>query len=103
MLRAKYGEDGGRVGFFDGVGSIWWRKLNQIRSRIVDARWLENNIVRKVGDGRSNLFWEDPWLDEVLLARSFARLFELAENKLSTVMEMFVLGWGLIERRGSGG
>jgi hypothetical protein len=61
------------VRFGVGDGSIWWHNLNQIRSRvgITDARWSDDNIIRKVGEGRSTLFWEDPWLDEVLLARSF--------------------------------
>jgi len=39
--------------------------------------------------------WDDPWLDHVLLATSYARLFELTENKLVTVSKMFVLGWGV--------
>ena len=30
VLRAKYGEEGGRVRFCKGVGSIWWRNLNQV-------------------------------------------------------------------------
>jgi hypothetical protein len=38
------------------------------------------------------LFWVDLWLDNVLLATSFSRLFELAENKLGMVEEMFLLG-----------
>jgi len=62
---------------------------------MADARWLVDNIVRKVEDGWTTMFWEDPWLDDVLLTMSYARLFELTENKLVTVMEMFVLGWGV--------
>ncbi|KEH22552.1 hypothetical protein MTR_7g053420 [Medicago truncatula] len=58
VLRAKYGEEGGRVRFAEGVCSIWWRHLNQIRVRVgmamADATWLVNNIVMQVGDG-----WED--------------------------------------------
>jgi len=30
VIRAKYGEVGGKVWFCDGVGSIWWRHINQI-------------------------------------------------------------------------
>ena len=105
VLRAKYGEVGGRVRFYEGVGSIWWRHINQIRSGVglADARWLVDNIVGKVGDGRTTMFWEDPWLDDVPLAVSYSRLFELSKNKLTTVMEMFVLGWGLMGTRGRGG
>ncbi|XP_039688712.1 uncharacterized protein [Medicago truncatula] len=96
VLSAKYGEVGGRVRFYEGVGSIWWRHLNQIRSGVglMDSRWLVDNIVRKVGDGCHTLFWEDTWLDDVPLAVSFPRLFELSNFKLSTVREMFMLGWG---------
>ncbi|GAU24627.1 hypothetical protein TSUD_289900 [Trifolium subterraneum] len=88
---------GGRVRFEEGVGSIWWRNLNQIRvgAGLVDSRWLEDNISRKVGDGHSTLFWMDNLLGECPLARSFSRLFALAENKLITVSEMFTLGWGV--------
>jgi len=73
VLRAKYGEVGGRVRFSEGVGSIWWRHINQVRSGVglVDNRWLVDNIVRKVGDGGTTLFWEDPWLDDVPLSVFF--------------------------------
>jgi hypothetical protein len=81
--------------FADGGGSIWWSNLNQIRSGevLIDARWLEDNIIRKVGNMRSTLFWEYPWLNDILLARSFSKLFELAEKKLVTVEDMFLSGW----------
>jgi len=57
---------GGRVRFGDVGGSVWWCTLNQIRSGvgIVDNRWLSDNIIRKVGDGCSTLFWVDLWLDD---------------------------------------
>jgi len=40
-------------------------------------------------------FGVDPWLDDCPLARSFGRLYYLADNKLATVSEMFELGWGV--------
>ncbi len=69
---------------------------------LVDTGWLSDNIIRRVGDGRDTLFWVDPWLDDCPLARSFDRLYYLADNKLATVSQMFELGWGLEVRRGSG-
>jgi len=47
VLRAKYGEECGRVRFAEGVGLIWWRHLNQIRLGVglADATWLVDNIV----------------------------------------------------------
>jgi hypothetical protein len=60
---------------------------------LVDNRWMSDNIVRRVGDGRSTLFWVDPWLDDCPLERSYNRLYQLADNKLVTVSEMCQLGW----------
>jgi len=37
----------------------------------------------------------DPWLGDIPLATSYARLFELSENKLAMVSEMFALDWGV--------
>ncbi|GAU37723.1 hypothetical protein TSUD_382160 [Trifolium subterraneum] len=48
-----------------------------------------------VGDGSDTYFWIDPWVDEIPLCVRFGRLFDLAENKLRTVAEMFFLGWGV--------
>ena len=60
-----------------------------------------------MGDGVSNLFWVDPWLDGQPLFRVFVKLYELAENKLKTVLyelaenklkivaHMFARGWGV--------
>ena len=59
-----------------------------------DVGWLLDNIVRKVGDGSTTLFWEDMWMDDVPLVVSFSRLFELSDYKMTTVREMFLLGWG---------
>ncbi|GAU10361.1 hypothetical protein TSUD_422740, partial [Trifolium subterraneum] len=94
VIKARYGQEGERVRFAEGVGSTWWRSVNHVRSGggMVDNRWLLDNMVRKIGDGRGTLFWKDPWLAEgepVILERSFSRLFELAENKLATVYDMF--------------
>lgn len=50
-------------------------------------------MSRKVGDGTNTLFWYDRWLGDVPLCRRFSRLFELAVNKLSTMANVFSLGW----------
>jgi hypothetical protein len=95
ILQAKYGQEGGRVRFEEGVGSIWWRSLNNIRkgAGFLDSRWLLDNIIWTVGDGGDSLFWKDPWLNECPLNHTFARLYDLAENKLISVSDMFELGW----------
>ncbi|GAU28790.1 hypothetical protein TSUD_357760 [Trifolium subterraneum] len=73
VLRAKYGQEGGRVRFSEGVGSTW----------------------RKVGGGRGSLFWLDPWLEDSPFSRSFSRLYDLVVDKNILVADMFEAGWGV--------
>ncbi|GAU44567.1 hypothetical protein TSUD_367230 [Trifolium subterraneum] len=96
VLRAKYGQVGGKVRFREGVGSSWWQALNRVRmgAGLADTRWLLDNICRKVGDGRNTCFWLDPWSDDDPLQRSFSRLFDLSENKEAMVADMIVAGSG---------
>ncbi|GAU23836.1 hypothetical protein TSUD_379980 [Trifolium subterraneum] len=63
---AKYGQEGGRLRFGEGVGSHWWRSMNDVRvgAGLGDARWLLDNITRRVGDGCETRFWTDPWLSD---------------------------------------
>ncbi|GAU10944.1 hypothetical protein TSUD_112380 [Trifolium subterraneum] len=98
LLKVKYGQDrAGRVMFSDGVGSSWWRALNKVRSGhgLIDPRWLADNIVRQIGDGRTTSFWVDSWLEVGPLARAFSRLYDLADNKNISVADMCANGWAL--------
>ena len=45
-----------------------------------------------LGDGTSTFFWLDRWVGDVAFCRRFARLYDLASKKLSTVADMFALG-----------
>jgi len=49
--------------------------------------------IRQVEDGATTLFWKDPGLVDVSFGVRYARLFDPAVNKLSTVTKMFSLGW----------
>ncbi|GAU35782.1 hypothetical protein TSUD_56590 [Trifolium subterraneum] len=98
LLKAKYGQDrAGRVMFSEGVGSSWWRALNKVRSGqgLIDPRWLADNIVRQIGDGRTTSFWVDSWLEVGPLVRAFSRLYDLADNKNISVADMCANGWAL--------
>ncbi|GAU40087.1 hypothetical protein TSUD_151310 [Trifolium subterraneum] len=81
--------------FSEGVGSSWWRDLNKVRSGqgLIDPRWLADNIVRQIGDGRTTSFWVDSWLEVGPLARAFSRLYDLADNKNISVTDMCANGW----------
>jgi hypothetical protein len=81
--------DGGRR------GSSWWREIVRIRDGVggVGGGWFRECVAKKVGDETNTLFWSDPWVGETPLCERFERLYDLAENKSSTVAEMFSLGW----------
>jgi len=49
-----------------------------------------DNINRELGNGRSTLFWKDPWIDGSSLNISF-RIIELTNDKVIIVVDMFVL------------
>jgi hypothetical protein len=78
-----------------GSGSSWWREIVRIRDGVGDigGRWFGKCVTKKVGDELDAFFCTDPWLDEIPLSERFERLFDLAENKLSTIVEMSSSGW----------
>jgi hypothetical protein len=59
-------------------------------------------VVRRVGDGESTLFWHDRWCGDVPFRERFSRLYDLAMHKSITVKDMFLRGWGMEVRLGSG-
>ncbi|GAU16150.1 hypothetical protein TSUD_297800 [Trifolium subterraneum] len=79
-------------------GSSWWREIAHIREGGEgEGRWFGEHVSRRVGDGSDTFFWTDPWVDEIPLCERFARLYDLAENKLCTMAEMCSLGWRVDE------
>ncbi|KAK2356228.1 hypothetical protein QL285_093578 [Trifolium repens] len=73
----------------------WWREIARVRKGgKIGARWFEEHVSRRVGDGSDTFFWTDPWVDGIPLCERFGRLFALAETKRCTMAEMFSLGWG---------
>ncbi|MCI04539.1 cysteine-rich receptor-like protein kinase, partial [Trifolium medium] len=102
---ARYGVERGRVREGGRNGSSWWREIARIRDGIggLGGGWFEECVLRKVGDGLDTFFWTDPWLGGSPVSVRYGRLFDLAENKSSTVAEMSALGWEAGGRRGCGG
>jgi hypothetical protein len=47
----------------------------------------------RVGNGVDTFFWTNMWLEGVPFCVKFSRLFNLSENKLSTIADMRGLGW----------
>ncbi|GAU21182.1 hypothetical protein TSUD_10990 [Trifolium subterraneum] len=94
VLRARYGEEAGRLVMGDRRGSSWWREILKIRDdESVGGTWFAESIVRRVGDGNDTFFWNDSWLGCVPLSVRFRRLYELSLHQTSTVDAMCVKGW----------
>jgi hypothetical protein len=46
-------------------------------------------VVRKLGNGKSTVFWTTNWIGEAPLSVAFPRLFSLSNQKESNVIDMF--------------
>jgi len=92
---ARYGEEVGRLEVGGRSGSHWWREVAKIREgvREADGGWFARRVSKVVGGGSNTLFWLDRWVEDVSLCRRFARLFNLATNKFSTVADMCSIAW----------
>lgn len=95
VLRARYGEEGGRLKEGGRESSLWWRMICGIRNGVGlgVGRWFDDNIRRVVGGGGDTYFWTDNWVGGVPLRIRFPRLFELVVNKWATVEDMERRGW----------
>jgi len=95
VLKARYGEEGGRLMDGGGDGSVWWKMICSVCSGAGSGvgSWFEDNVRRVVGGGTSTYFWLDNWVGEAPLRVQFPRRFELSENKGATVKEMAERGW----------
>ena len=98
VLKARYGEEGGRLKEGGGDSSVWWRMICGIRNSagLGVGSWFEDNVRRVVGGGTGTYFWLDNWVGETPLRVQFPRLFELSESKGATVKEMAERGWDVV-------
>jgi len=97
VLKAHYGEEGGRIREGGRQSSVWWKTVCHIREGIGVGvgSWFEDNIRRVVGDEWNTLFWYDRWIGDILLRLKFPRLFDLAMEKDCLVRDMESRGWGV--------
>jgi len=58
VLKARYGEEGGRLKEGGRDSSSWWRMISSIRRGVglLEGGWLEDNVRRAVGGGGSTFF-----------------------------------------------
>jgi hypothetical protein len=64
--------------------SMWWNNLININRC---WRGCGKMDLCELGDGALFLFWWDPWLEGEVLKDRFIHLFELYENKMTTLTE----------------
>jgi hypothetical protein len=95
VLKARYGEEGGRLMEGGRHSSSWWRMWCSLRGGVGEGvgNWFDGNIRRVVGDGRGTLFWYDHWVGESPLRFKYPRLFDLVVHKDLTVADMEREGW----------
>jgi hypothetical protein len=72
--------------------SLWWKDLVGIGClRGVEADWIQEAFVKKVGNGGCTSFWHDAWIGEGTLREAFPRLFSISTQSQATIQE--VGGW----------
>jgi hypothetical protein len=69
--------------------SKWWRDICALDKVVISKNWLEDALVRRVGNGSSTRFWASNWINGAPLSITFPRLFSLSNNKEGMVNEFF--------------
>jgi hypothetical protein len=93
VLVAKYGDhilfdvelSNGPPPYFS---SLWWKDICALENSVGSRRWLEEVVVRRIGNGELTQFWVDKWHGHSPLSVKFPRLFSLKLNKEVSVREM---------------
>ncbi|MCH91770.1 LINE-1 reverse transcriptase like [Trifolium medium] len=110
VLVAKYGVDIVRKVSWANVAppyfaSLWWKDIRDIEACIDSRSWLQETIVRKIGNGEKTRFWSDVWIGNRPLCVRYPRLFLASLQKDDSVKELWgeleggIRGWDLQWRR----
>jgi hypothetical protein len=77
VLKARYGEVGGRLQEGGNQSSLWWRMVCRVRDGVGEGvgHWFDDNVRRVVGDGRGTLFWYDNWIGGDFLTFKIPKTF----------------------------
>jgi len=95
VLKARYGEVGGKIQGGGREVSGWWRMMCKVREGVGlgVGNWFNDNIRRVVGNGSGTFFWTDNWMGGVPLKIQFSRLYDLSVHKECSVVDMERWGW----------
>jgi hypothetical protein len=66
---------------YPSFASCWWKHIRDLDGCVDSINWLEEVIVRKVGNGLLTRFWKDVWIGDSPLCIKFPRLFSLSTQK----------------------
>lgn len=89
-LKVRYGA-GSVFREAGGQDSAWWRDLGRLDgSNSPKEGWLSKGVVRKLGNGRDILFWNEIWVGEEKLSITFKRLYNMTTTKDATIFDMSV-------------
>jgi len=103
-MAARYGVERGQLLARGREGSVWWKDVVGIRDGDgVLGSWFPNNLQLHVDNGANALLWVERWVGDVPFSFRFRRLYDLCEDKLCTVAQMYARGGRLGERLGSSG
>ena len=87
--------------------SPWISILKAVQKLDNDGIQIFSFCKKKIGDGKSTLFWDDIWLGDSSLKVQFPRVYALESDKSALVQDRVVLvDWNLVQRRvprGGGG
>lgn len=94
VVKTIYGQDGGLSSLpYCGYPSGSWNNLICMISNLRNKGINLLSLCRiRVGDGASTSFWHEKWLDDLLLAIIFHRIYALDIHKADSVRDRFLLG-----------
>lgn len=74
-------------------GSQFWKGLHSCKD------WVNNLVVKVVGNGQKTHFWEDVWLGDVSLRTLFPSLYRVSNQQHSSVKEILGVSYGSLSFR----
>jgi hypothetical protein len=82
--------------------SLWWKDVCNIDVGLGSSNWLEEVLVRRLGNGMHTRFWKDVWIGDGPLSLKFPRLFSLSMQKdicVGALLDVADGRWDFIWRR----
>jgi hypothetical protein len=61
--------------------SLWWKDICRLEGWVDSTNWLEEGMVRRLGNGMNTRFWKDVWIGDSPLCIKFPRLYSISLQK----------------------